>query len=364
MTISTTGAGLWASAATLAIGCAAEQGGDDDASAGLSADVTGATLPDDDGDDGPAKLDVADTDGALPCPEGQICDECIESMPEACDGDPNDLFAAIGLNCPEGAMGTGSVTGNPGAMGTRIGFGSTDEWAPREGSRYAVLGTGLVADLDLVTPDGDTNAAPANCNDDLGSEHDIGTTLPAPLRANIVGGNCSEDPSLLGTGDCSNTIEGQFIQGGSANDYTEMRIEATVPPSNDSLSYHFAFFSTEYPYYYDTAFNDMYVGWLESEKWTGNISFDVHGNPISLNAGFLDFRDDEADDPELAGTCMRQHGATRWLTTSAPATPGETVTMVFAIFDLHDSNLDSYVFIDDFRWGCDGTDHPVTVPVG
>lgn len=44
--------------------------------------------------------------------------------------------------------------------------------------------------------------------------------------------------------------------------------------------------------------------------------------------------------------------------------PGETVTIVFAIFDLHDSNLDSYVFVDNFGWGCDGTDHPVTEPVG
>jgi hypothetical protein len=61
---------------------------------------------------------------------------------------------------------------------------------------------------------------------------------------------------------------------------------------------------------------------------------------------------------------MRQHGATRWLTTSAPATPGETVTLVFAIFDLRDSNLDSYVFLDNFRWGCEGTEHPTTVPVG
>ena len=47
-----------------------------------------------------------------------------------------------------------------------------------------------------------------------------------------------------------------------------------------------------------------------------------------------------------------------------PVTPGEHITVVFAIFDLSDSILDSYVFIDNFEWGCDGTDHPNTVPVG
>jgi hypothetical protein len=108
----------------------------------------------------------------------------------------------------------------------------------------------------------------------------------------------------------------------------------------------------------------MYVGWLESERWTGNVSFDGSGNPISLNASFLDFRDDASNLPELAGTCMRGHAATTWLTTTAPVTPGEEITVVFAIFDLSDSILDSYVLLDNFQWGCVGTDKPETIPVG
>lgn len=325
--------------------------------------MTGA---DDDGGDaegGGLKLDVADTDGAIPCPEGQICDECLESAPEACDDDPADPFAAMGINCPGGVEATVSTMGAAAAIGTRTGFGATEAWAPREGARFAVLGSGVVADLDLPTPPGDPNAAPTHCNDDLGA-FDVGTTLPAPLSANEVAGDCTTDEALIGTGDCSNTIHGQFVQGGRADDYTEMRVEAVVPATNDSLTYDFAFLSTEYPYYFDTTFNDMYVGWLESEGWTGNISFDEDGNPISLNAGFLDYRDDDGDRAEFAGTCMRQHAATKWLTTTAPVTPGETITLVFAIFDLHDSNLDSYVFLDNLGWGCDGTDHPVTMPVG
>jgi hypothetical protein len=37
---------------------------------------------------------------------------------------------------------------------------------------------------------------------------------------------------------------------------------------------------------------------------------------------------------------------------------------VFAIFDLSDSILDSYVFLDDFRWGCEGGGMPKTRPEG
>jgi hypothetical protein len=108
----------------------------------------------------------------------------------------------------------------------------------------------------------------------------------------------------------------------------------------------------------------MYIGWLESEKWTGNISFDQNGNPISLNAGFLEFKDDGGGNPVFAGTCMRQHAGTNWLTTTAGVTPGEQITVVFAIFDLSDAILDSYAFLDNFKWGCDPQGKPSTMPPG
>ena len=53
------------------------------------------------------------------------------------------------------------------------------------------------------------------------------------------------------------------------------------------------------------------------------------------------------------------------LTASAPDTVacGETFTLVLAIFDMSDSALDSYAFIDNFQWGCDGEQPPSTVPI-
>ena len=325
----------------------------------------GTTYDDGDGGAPTEKLDVmpADTDGN-PCLEGAACDECVPLAHTPCDAGTSDPFHAMGVNCPGELQVTASSEGAPSAMGVRTAFGGTGEWNPREGSAYAVLGSGHVAELDNATPQFDSDVFPTFCNDDLGNAYNKGNTLPPPLRTNNVAGDCAEEPNLLGTGDCSNTINGQFTQGGSANDYTELRIVADVPPGNNSISYDFAFFSTEYPEYHNSAFNDMYIGWLESESWTGNISFDENGQPISLNAGFLDFQDDGGHLPEFVGTCMRRHAGTKWLSTTAPVTPGEQITLVFAIFDLSDSILDSYVFLDNFQWGCDGTETPKTTPVG
>ena len=61
---------------------------------------------------------------------------------------------------------------------------------------------------------------------------------------------------------------------------------------------------------------------------------------------------------------MRQHAGTKWLSSTAPVTPGERITVVLAVFDLADPNLDSYVFLDNWQWGCEGTSGPVTTPVG
>lgn len=339
-----------------------------------SVTMTGIPLPttgpasgteaDDAMDDTGGKLDVAMGSGGIPCAEGGDCDECLPLEHTPCDAGANDMIAAMGLNCPGEAVVDVTTFGSPAAMSVRTGFGNTAAWAPREGSAFAVLGSGFTTDLDLPTPVGDLDIAPTHCNDDLGNEYDMGTTLPAPIQTTDVTGDCSMNDALLGTGDCSNTIQGQFMQGGSANDYTELRIVADVPITNNSISYDFAFFSTEYPWYYGSAFNDMYIGWLESESWTGNISFDNAGNPISLNAGFLDYRDDGGGLAEFAGTCMRQHAGTTWLNSTAPVTPGETITLVLAIFDLSDSALDSYVFLDNFGWGCEGEDTPQTNPVG
>lgn len=359
----------------LAFGCSKDDGGGAFGTDGPGLDTGISTLgatdgPDDpdednggsnDANDGPL-LDLGDgSEGELPCGEGQFCDcQIPDHVP--CDAAADTpLIRALGLNCPNELQVTVSTSGSAAAIGKRNSFGNTNAFAPREGSQYLAMGSGRVAELDSIN----------GCNSDLGA-YDPGN-LPAPLVGNDVGAQtCTDNEALIGMGDCSNTIEAQLV--GTVNDYTEIRFSADVPLGVNSVSYDLAFFSYEYPIYYQTAFNDMYIGWLESEVWTGNISFDEKGAPISLNAGFLDYRDaNSANDPEcngnctapeLHGTCMQGHAGTKWLTTTAGVKPGETITVVFAIFDMSDSILDSYVFLDNFVWGCDGDSPPSTVPIG
>jgi hypothetical protein len=324
---------------------------------------------------GGVKFDLGDTpmtttatSGALDCEADPNQEGCKCTIPDhvSCDNGTNDPFNAMGLNCPGELQVQSSTYGNPSAIGVRSTFGQGGTFNAREGAQYAVIGSGLVGDLNKETPVFDSNLGPTHCNDDLGA-YDPGKNLPAPLKPVNVGGDCTENLGLIGSGDCSNTIQAQFNAGSSGNDYTELRFILQVPPDVVSFSYDFAFFSVEYPDYYQSAFNDLYIGWLESENWTGNVSFDNQGNPISLNAGFLDFKDDPYGQnpiPQFQGTCMRQHAGTNWLTTTAGVTPGETITVVFAIMDLSDSILDSYVFLDNFKWGCEPTGKPQTMPPG
>ena len=43
-------------------------------------------------------------------------------------------------------------------------------------------------------------------------------------------------------------------------------------------------------------------------------------------------------------------GATGWLTTTAPVSPGEVITIQFIIWDTGDANWDSSVLLDHFTW--------------
>jgi len=343
-----------------------ESGGNSDteSSAGSTSAGSGSTGSGSTGDS-PFKYDVGIPDddvmptGEDPCED--TGDDCVCTIPDhvPCDDGTDDPFNAMGLNCPGELAVDPSMMGDAAAIGIRSNFGANATFNPREGKSYAVIGSGRVSELGEQTPDNDSNFSPTLCNDGLGIT--LGKDLPPPIKPNAVG-DCTQDPGLIGTGDCSGTIAGQFDQGGSANDYTELRFVLDVPVDVTSFSYDFAFFSTEWPYYYGKQFNDMYIGWIESEQWTGNISFDQMGNPISLNAGFLDFQDDNANLPEFTGTCMRQHAGTNWLTSTVGVTPGEQITVVFAIFDVSDGILDSYAFLDNFQWGCEPSGKPQTIP--
>jgi hypothetical protein len=281
-----------------------------------------------------------------------------------CDGSSDDPLHAMGINCDIGPQADGELSGDPLAFYVHEGDLGTFQpppFPPREGDKFLIMSSGHAADM--IIPG-------LFASNDIVGFVDNSADLPAPINVNRVSllDTCTDDPGLVGTGDCSNTIQEQWDQGSGAYDYVEIRLETEVPFETYSFSYDFAMFSTEYPNFYQSGFNDMYIGWLESELWTGNISFDEMGRPISLNAGFLDYKDapnpfdcPACMAPELGGTAMEGHAGTKWLTTTAGVTPGEDITVIFAVFDLSDPILDTVVILDNFQWGCMGG-APVTIP--
>ncbi len=339
---------------------ASSQGG---TSAGTTNQATGsASLPDSDSqsslDESGAIFDVGTAETGPPGGG-----ECMAAMHTPCDAGSDDPFAAMGLGCPGETPIAGMVTAHPDGIEVLSSWGEGGTFDPREGEAYLVLSTGDLAERQSV-PANPGDAA-FHCNSWFTPGDGMDTTsFPPPITTQPVAGDCVANPALVGTGDCSGSVGPQFDASGFKNDYQEVRFTVTVPEDAESLSFDVAFLTKEYPIFFGQPYNDMFVAWLESSTWTGNISFDDGGNALSLNAALLDLFDDDGMLPEFAGTCMRYSAGTSWLTTTVDVPPGEEIELVFAIFDLDDANWDSFVFLDNFQWGCGEESGPSTVPAG
>ena len=168
-----------------------------------------------------------------------------------------------------------------------------------------------------------------------------------------------------------------------ANDVGDVVLKVKVPANAKGFTFDFNFYSGEWPEWVCTSFNDSFVAWLTSAAFSGtsgdyNISFDSKNNPVSVNNNFF-----QACSPanatvgcmgttstdacslgntELQGTgffisgdneCGQTDsggGATGWLTTQAPVTPGEVITLQFLIWNTGDENYDSSVLLDNWNW--------------
>jgi hypothetical protein len=287
-------------------------------------------------------------------------DDCDPPSPPSCDAASDDPLQVVGLDCVDGIPAAGGVTAAEAAVAVHL--GALGPYEVREGEKFLILSTGQASHLALDH----TQLAMLGCDEpEFCPSTDFGlgpASLPDPLTVEPVDdtSTCIDDPELVGAGDCSNSLFEQWSAcGGGCEvwDYAELRVALTVPEHSYGLAFDFAFMSVEWPMFVGGGFNDMFVAWLESEAWTGNVSFDDAGNPITVNAGFTDYTGAELD-----GFAMQGHAGTRWLTTAFGLRPGESVQLVLAVFDLSDADHDSVVILDGFRWTCTGTP-PTTQPV-
>jgi hypothetical protein len=211
------------------------------------------------------------------------------------------------------------------------------------------------------------------------------TTLSSGFPADFLAANAGQLPNAPG---CP-----ELQQGTLANDPVMLTLKVRVPTNARSFSLRSNFFSSEFPEYTCSPYNDFYVVLVDSTSPSNpsdkNLAFYTPPNsmtkvPVGVNLGFGntglftqcvngatgcfgtagtintctstdDLMSTGFDDPSM-GNCdanSLKGGATGWLTTSGNVVPGEIMTLRIAIWDTSDHALDSLAVIDGFKWSAD-----------
>jgi hypothetical protein len=284
------------------------------------------------------------------------------------------------------ADGTGSPAA--GQRSIRSGFGAGVD--PRRGTRLVVLSTGVAA----------AQAAPNNTSPSFApfqGGQDMGTTSGVPsdwLAAN--GGTFPNAPR------CPEPQGGTTV-----SDPILLRLRVRVPTNAVSFSVSTFFYSSEYPEWVCSPFNDFFLALLDStfvpvpgepaNPADKNLAFHdppPSGGPVypvGVNLAFgdtglfrqcingptgcgggavagtmsrcagtaellgtgFDIARPSAQFPGEPGWCGgsdRVGGGTGWLVMSGNVTPGETIELRFVLWDTSDPWYDSVALLDNFRW--------------
>ncbi len=292
------------------------------------------------------------------------CDGGIDEEEVGCDcggepgGEPMEqqMLKAMGL-CNSAIIQSATLSGDPVAYGVYDTWGAIvprlstqpDDGLPTQNCKWAYLSSGVALDPD---PQGSWDS-------DLG----ISEADPAPTS-------------------------GQ--DGADIHDLTQFIVTLRVPINVTGFSFDFIFFSSEYPEWVCSQFNDTFYALVDNEPQLNggqrtNISFDNQQNEITVNNGF--FEPAPTWSVSITGTgyelsesmpmcglgdgvpgctvpnpCPAFQGSTTgWLRTTSPLSPGEDVTLTFSVHDEGDGVLDSAVVIDNFRWQTVPIDGPGTV---
>lgn len=167
-------------------------------------------------------------------------------------------------------------------------------------------------------------------------------------------------------------------------DVIALHLELKSPKNSSGFAFDFDFYTAEWPQFICTAYNDGFIAFVTAKAGAQNVSFDSKGNPVSVNNGFFDrctpnvhLACGTANETtskcaggtgELGGTgfgiedklavpgcadeprSSTKGGATGWLSSVAAVGAEETFTVDFILWDTQDSNLDSSILLDNFRW--------------
>ncbi|MCB9705273.1 MAG: DUF4215 domain-containing protein [Myxococcales bacterium] len=292
----------------------------------------------------------------------------------SCDGsldknDPLAPFQALGLACSDKnsesilISDTQFVSANPNAWQIAKGFGTYIDpmtnkllYSSREGEAFVMLSSGVIKAPNgqgVVTETSGSQTGNGNNNND-----DSDTFLPNYTPAD----------------DQSGVLLPQWMKGNSnPNDKIWFSFKTNTPTGVKGYAIDFAFFSSEWPTYYDTIFNDLLVIWQVHEDFTGNIST-IGDLPTTITAlhphwsskmggskTCQNFGSDgpgfSCNEPQLQGTGFEGHAGTTWIRINQPFDgmddDNKPLEVYVFLADMADSILATGALVDRFRWACD-----------
>jgi hypothetical protein len=308
------------------------------------------------------------------------CDGIVDNPPGPCDTglnaastDPDDFAKAIdicqvyngsnwGLVSATYSLttGTGTIVDSQHYLGPNFGTGVT----PKEGASLAVISSGAVRD--------------GNGFADFYMEEASGQSAAFP--SDWFTANNNTLPNAPG---CPAPI------GNEANSPIMVTLKIKVPDNINSFTMDVNFFSSEFPDWVCSTFNDFFVELLDS-TYSGSDANPADKNlayytpdmgatkyPVGVNLAYENkglFQQctnekigcdgtsttittctgtDELVDNGLdidSGDCGKAGGGTGWLVSAGNLVPGEIMTLRIAVWDTSDDALQSVAVIDNFAW--------------
>ena len=164
---------------------------------------------------------------------------------------------------------------------------------------------------------------------------------------------------------------GEWFQGGQyprnswnpIYDRSTLTMDIMVPDDMNYVYYDVQFFSTEYPEYVGTYYNDKFTVTVESpSKGRSSYVIDVNNGHFVLDShyipgtGFDIFsQDGNPDKVDMVDTTPRNPGADAGATAlhtegGHPVSPNERIQITFEIKDAYDNQFDSSAFIDNLMF--------------
>jgi hypothetical protein len=347
--------------------------------------------------------------GAFDVPGNMLDDDCDGTMDNpiaACDDalttdsqDPEDYARAIDLcrfvdeapadpmdrrwGLVEANLSLTDGTGAPHMEGHSIRPDFGPSILPQGNATMAVFSSGHAADATDTSPD---FVSPQD-----GVDFGTGIGIPAPTDWLAAHGDTFPNP--LG---CPDPWSNE------AHDAQMLTLRVRAPTNARSFTFKFNFFSSEYPEWVCSTFNDFFVALIDSDAtnnpadknlavWDdGSTTFPVGINLVesaaglftvcengetgcrgSLQSNYTDCSDpgallgtgfDVGDGICPVGSMGANGGGTGWLEVAGNVAGGEIITVRMAIWDGSGHLFDSTVLVDDWQWSLDAATPGIYIP--